>query len=106
VLGASGKPVRPAAPDSSRAALERRLAAPLVFLTRLPRWLPFAVVLVLVVVAVLVNGVVGAVALLVVAALLALLGYLSWPALEPSGRALRVGTVGVVIAVAIALAVH
>lgn len=69
-----------------------------VLLSRLPRFVPFLVVGVLLVGGLVVQGLVGAVLLLVLAALLGLLLVLSWPALVPGARALRVGVVGIVVA--------
>ncbi|TQS30234.1 hypothetical protein FLW16_07355 [Microbispora sp. KK1-11] len=73
-----------------RAAVERKSAAPLVFLFQLPRW-----VVPLVMVALLIAGLVvpdwrGGVAVLPVLAFIVGLAYLSWPSLRPVGRLLRV----------------
>ena len=95
-------PSRPASPV--RARTERGLGAPIVYLSSLPRWLPFAVVVGLGVVAVIVEGVVGAVLLGVLAALLAVLAYVSWPAVPASGRLLRVAAVGAIVVAAVVMA--
>ncbi|MBX6386565.1 MAG: hypothetical protein IRZ07_26915 [Microbispora sp.] len=73
-----------------RAAVERKSAAPLVFLFQQPRWL-----VPLVMVALLITGLVlpdwrGGVAVLPVLAFVVWLAYLSWPSLRPVGRVLRV----------------
>jgi len=73
-----------------RRAIERRSATPLVFLHQLPRWvLPLALV-VLLIAGMIGTGLVGAAALLVLAALLGWLTYLSWPSTSPAGRVLRI----------------
>jgi hypothetical protein len=71
---------------------------PLIYLTRLPRWVPFLVVLVLAIVALFAPGIGGAAALFVLAVLFAWLAYVSWPALTASGRTLRLAAVGMIIA--------
>jgi hypothetical protein len=65
-------------------------AGPLVILlARLPRFVPFLVVVGLLLGGLLAQGALGAVLLLVLATLLGTLLYLSWPALQPSPRLLR-----------------
>jgi hypothetical protein len=86
--------------SSSRQAIERRSAGPLLYLHQLPRWLPPAVMVILLVVGLAVKGPVGAVALVAVAAVLGWLAAVSWPRLAASGRAGRVLAVAVVLAVA------
>jgi len=67
---------------------------PLVVLfAKLPRAVPFLLVAVLLVAGLLVKGAVGGVLLLVLAALLGSLLLLSWPALQPGPRLLRLGVV-------------
>lgn len=88
----------PARPGSTRARAERSGAVHLAYLSRLPRWLPFIVVLALAVVALFVPGPVGGIAWFVVATFLGWLAYYSWPALTPSARVLRVVAVGIVVA--------
>jgi hypothetical protein len=90
-------------PGASRArqAVERRSAAPLVFLHGLPRWVPPLVVAALLIAGLAVHNVFGAVALLALAAMLAWLSAVSWPRLSPSGRLTRVGAVAVVVVVAV-----
>jgi hypothetical protein len=73
-----------------RRTVERWSAAPLVFLHQLPRWvLPLALVGLLIA-GMIGTGWVGASALLVLAALLGWLAYLSWPSTPLSGRLLRI----------------
>ncbi|HEV7658129.1 MAG TPA: DUF6703 family protein [Mycobacteriales bacterium] len=76
-------------PSPLRRAVERRSVAPLTWAATRPRWLPFVLVLVL-----LLGGlflpVAAAAALLVVLALLLIwLTYLAWPKLEATGRFTR-----------------
>lgn len=68
----------------------------MVLLSRSPRFVPFLVVAALLVSGLVVKGAVGAVLLLVLAALLGSLLALSWPALQPGARLLRVAVVGLV----------
>ena len=60
---------------------------------RLHKAVPFLLVAALLVAGLLVEGVVGGLLLLVLAALLGSLLYLSWPALEPGPRLLRLAVV-------------
>jgi hypothetical protein len=57
-------------------------------------------VLALAVVAIVVAGPIGAAALVLVAVFLGWLAYLAWPALTPSGRLLRVISLGIILAAA------
>jgi hypothetical protein len=68
----------------------------IVLLGRMPRWVPFVVVAVLLVGALVAQGLLGGVLLLVLAALLAVLLTLSWPALQPAARLLRLAVVALV----------
>lgn len=68
-----------------------------VLMARLPRFVPFLLVAVLLVAGLLLKGVVGGLLLLVLAALLGVLLALSWPALQPGPRALRVFVVALVV---------
>lgn len=87
-----------------RQAVERRAAAPLVFLYQLPRWIvPVALLLVLFAGFGL-PGWAGAAALLVLAAVLGGFAYLSWPDLAARGRLLRAAAVVLLIVLAIAQA--
>lgn len=73
----------------------------LAYLHQLPRWLLFLGVLAVGLVAIFAPTPFNAIALLVIAAFLGWLGYLSWPALTPSGRLVRVVALAVVIGAAI-----
>jgi hypothetical protein len=85
----------------ARQAVERRSAAPLVFLHQLPRWVPPAALAVLLVVGLAVHGVIGAIALIGVTLVLVWLALLSWPRLSRNGRAFRVVVIALVIAVVV-----
>ena len=101
-------PTRPTGPTSSgpglRTAVESRSAVVLVFLRTLPRAVPALVVVVLVGAGLSLPGLAGAVALLVVLALLGWLAYLSWPALNPVARALRLLVLALLAAAAVSRA--
>jgi hypothetical protein len=95
------RPARPTPPaPSARRSVEQRSAVFLVYLSRLPRWVPLIGVAAFLVAGLAVRGPIGAAALCVVAAFLAWLGYLSWPRLAAGGRIARVATVLLVLAVA------
>ena len=85
----AGRPGQPGASET-RQAVERFSARPLVFLHQLPRWILLLIVLGLLISGFAVPGLIGAVALLLVAILLGWLAYLSWPSINASGRVLRV----------------
>ena len=73
-------------------------AGPLVILlSRLPRAVPFLVVAGLLVGGLLAGGAVGAALLLILAALLGTLLFLSWPALQPAARVLRSAVVALIV---------
>ena len=83
-----------------RESVERASRKPAAYLHQLPRWLPAVLVAALFVGGIAVHGWAGAVLLLVVAAFLAWLAMLSWPALDTRGRALRVLALAVLVALA------
>ncbi len=79
-------------------------AGPLVVLLgRLPKVVPFLLVLLLLVIGLLVGGVAGAVMLGLVALMLGTLTFLAWPALQPQARGIRLLVVAVVIGRAVSL---
>ena len=88
---------------SFRRKLELRLGPLVVLIARLPKIVPFALVLALVVAGLLIEGLVGALLLTLVAALLAVLLFLAWPALQPPARLVRLIVVVLVLARAITL---
>jgi hypothetical protein len=85
----AGRPGQPGASET-RQAVERFSARPLVFLHQLPRWILLLIVLGLLISGFAVPGLIGAIALLLVAILLGWLAYLSWPSINAPGRVLRV----------------
>jgi Family of unknown function (DUF6703) len=95
-----GTPATPR-PGGGRLAVERRSAAPLVFLRQLPAWVPPLVLAGLLVAGFALRGPAGAAALCVVAVFVGWLGYLSWPRLGAPGRAGRVAAVACVLALAV-----
>ena len=89
-----------------RGQVERRSAAPLVYLHQLPGWVvPLAFIAVLVV-GLAVKGWVGAAGLSLVAAFLGWFSYLSWPVLELPSRLLRGAVIIAVIALAVSQAIR
>jgi hypothetical protein len=86
---------------TTRQAIERASARPLIFLHQLPRWLPPLVLLAVLIAGFAAPGWVGAAALVLVAVALGWLGYLSWPTLTAQGRLLRVAAVACMLALAV-----
>ncbi|WP_433468258.1 DUF6703 family protein [Spirillospora sp. CA-128828] len=84
-----------------RAVVERRSAAAVVFLHRLPRWILLAAVFVLLVIGMAGTGWVAAAGLLVLAAALGWFAYLNWPSLDGSGRVLRLVALAVLVGFAL-----
>lgn len=84
-----------------RQSIERLSLRPAAYLRLLPRWLPPVVLAALFVGGLAVHGWGGAAMLLVVTVFLAWLAVLSWPALAPQTRLLRVVAVGVLLALAV-----
>ncbi len=80
-----------------RRAVELRLGPMVVLLSRLPRAVPFLVVLALLLGGLAAGGPVGALLLLVLAVLLGLLLFLAWPALDAASRAIRSAVVALVV---------
>ncbi|MET8338909.1 DUF6703 family protein [Streptosporangium canum] len=73
-----------------RKEVERRSAAPLVFLFQLPRWIAPVVLVVLLLVGFAVPSFWGGLAVLPVIGFVGWLAYMSWPSLGARGRILRV----------------
>lgn len=83
--------------------MERHSATPMVFLHGLPRWvLPIGLALLLAS-GMIMKGWPAAIPLLLLTAFLGWFGYLSWPALDLSGRLLRIAACAVLIGIS---AVH
>jgi hypothetical protein len=89
-----------------RQSIERRSAAPLLFLRQLPPWLLPVGFAVLVFGGLTVRGALGAVLLVVAAAFLAWLGLVSWPRLSPVGRLGRAAVVVLILVAAGIMAVR
>jgi membrane-bound ClpP family serine protease len=81
--------------------VERSSAKPLLFLRQLPWWLPLILVLGLMITGFVVPGWIGAVALVLVAAFLAWLAYISWPRVKIAGRVLRITAVACMLGAAV-----
>jgi O-antigen ligase len=93
--GGAGRTSRPTGPSPSsggdvRPTVERRSAVPLVFLSRLPRWVPPVALAALLIVGLAAKGWVAALATGLLMVVLGWLAYLSWPRLSTPGRLLRV----------------
>jgi hypothetical protein len=84
-----------------RQSVERASLKPAAYLHHLPRWLPPVLVAAAFIGGLAVRGWAGAALLFVVAAFLAWLAALSWPALGAQGRAVRVLAVAVLIGLAL-----
>jgi hypothetical protein len=84
-------------PAGGRASLERRLGPLVAYVAQLPRWVPFAGVLVLLVGGLLAQGLVGAALLGVLGLALAVLLALSWPALHPGSRLVRLAVIAALL---------
>ncbi len=84
-----------------RASAERRSAAVLVFMHQLPAWVFPVLMAVLLVAGLAVRGPAGAVLLCGVAAVLALLAFVSWPQAGPRSRAGRIVAIACVLALAV-----
>jgi hypothetical protein len=86
---------------NTRRSLEKASAMPIAFVSQLPRWVVPIVLAGLFVGGSVARGWIGAVALFLVAAFVAWLASLSWPALGPPGRLLRVLIVALLITFAL-----
>ena len=84
-----------------RQSIERLSLRPAAYLRQLPRWLPPVVLAALFIGGLAVHGWGGAVMLLIVTAFLAWLAVLSWPALAPQTRLLRVVALAVLLALCV-----
>jgi hypothetical protein len=90
----------------ARQSVERRSAAPLLFLKQMPGWLLPLVLVVLLIAGLVVHGVLGALALCGVAVVLAWLALMSWPGLSGRGRLGRTAVIVLVLVVAVIQAVR
>jgi hypothetical protein len=73
-------------PSPLRRNVEKRSAAPLTWLATRPRWLPFLIVLALLLGGLLAPTPIAAVLLVALALMLVWLTFLAWPKLDPTGR--------------------
>ncbi|MFD0888580.1 DUF6703 family protein, partial [Streptosporangium algeriense] len=76
--------------EGLRREVERRSAAPLVFLFQLPRWILPVVLVALLLAGFAVPSFLGGIAVLPVIGFVGWLAYMSWPSLGARGRILRV----------------
>lgn len=95
--GGEGRTLYTPGASSARRRLERASAKPLLFLQQL-RWVMPVVLAGLLVAGIAVRGPGGAVAFVLLAAVLSWLAALSWPTLNPSSRLMRAAVVVVVLA--------
>ena len=84
-----------------RQSIERLSLRPAAYLRALPRWLPPVVIAALFIGGLAVRGWGGAAMLLAVTVFLAWLAALSWPAIQPPTRVLRVLSVVVLLGLAV-----
>jgi hypothetical protein len=85
---------------SSKSAIRRHSAVFLVYVHQLPRWVPLIVLPALLVAGLAIPGVIGAVALILLALMVWFL-FMAAPARNPAHRALRLAVPLVLVAVAI-----
>ena len=88
-------------PAGVRQSVERFSLKPAAYLQQLPRWLPPVAIAALFIAGLAVPGWAGAALLLVVAAFVAWLGILSWPALSAPSRLLRLAVPAALVALAL-----
>lgn len=86
---------------SFRRSVELKAGPAIVLLAKAPRWVPFVVVLGLVVGGLAVSGPAGAVLLVVLLALLGLQLFFAWPVLLPPQRLLRAAVLGLIVLVVV-----
>jgi hypothetical protein len=86
---------------SIRRTVERRTAPLLLYVHALPRWVPFTVVLGLLLAGALLDGLAAAGCLLVVVGFFGWLLYLSWPLLTPGPRLIRGLAIGLLLIAAV-----
>jgi len=86
---------------NTRRSLEKASAMPIAFVSQLPPWVVPIVLAGLFVGGAVARGWIGAVALFLVAAFVAWLASLSWPALRGPGRLLRVTIIALLLVFAL-----
>lgn len=92
----------PAASSGARSELERRSAAPLAYLHRMPRWLIPVIMGVLLLLGLFIQGQWAGIFFLLIGAFLAWLVALSWPVITPGSRVLRLAVTVVVLGYGVA----
>jgi hypothetical protein len=80
-----------------RRAVEQRSAAPLAWLATRPRWVPFVLVVALLLGGLFAPPVLGAALLVLLLLLVGWLTYLAWPQLAGSGRLARLAVLALVV---------
>lgn len=95
---AGGAPLLTPGASAFRQAVERRSATWLVYLSRLPRWVPAVVLGAVFLAGLFAPGVAGAVALLVIAAALGLLAVVTWPSVPSPARVVRLVVIAALVA--------
>ena len=83
-----------------RERIEKKSAAPLVFIRQLPSAVVPVAAALLLGVGIAVRGAGGAVCLLILAAFLGWIGYISWPSADSRGRSVRVVVIATLVAFA------
>ena len=83
-----------------RERIEKKSAAPLLFLRQLPSALVPAAAAVLLFAGIALRGPGGAVCLLILAAFMGWIGYISWPSADSRGRLVRLLVIAVLVAFA------
>lgn len=81
-----------------RRAVEQRSAVPLAWLASRPRWMPFVLVLALLLGGLFVPGPAGGVLLVLLLLLLGWLTFLAWPRLTGGARVARLAVLALVVA--------
>lgn len=84
-------------PSALRTGIERRSALPIAFIQGLPRWTVPVALAVLLIMGMVLQGWPAGLPLLVVAAVIGWLGYLSWPVLDASGRVMRLVALAILL---------
>jgi hypothetical protein len=92
-VNAAGPDPSPGRPGALRTTIERASAPTLVRLSRLPRMVPFIVMLALIVAGLVIHGPVGFVLIMLGVLFLVWLLYLGWPALARVERLMRLAVV-------------
>ena len=92
-MSSAGPDPAAAGPGPLRTAIERVSAPTLIKLSRLPRMVPFVIMLALIVAGLLIHGPLGFALIMLGVLFLVWLLYLGWPALAPVERLMRLAVV-------------